>query len=803
VSIVQELRYATRSLAKSPGFTLITIGILTLGIGANATIFTLLDHLLLQPPPGIGEPDSLVRASRFSKDRPSEWWSYPDYAFFRDRSRAFQGLAAYSPVPLVLQASTRDQPIRAKASLVSTNFFQVLAVRPTGRGFLEEEAGVPGEQAVAVLSHGFWKRAFAGSEEAVGSALRLNGHPFTIVGVAPPEFRGVSPVEEAPDLWVPLTVRPMLMPETGSGWFDRVEGREVTWLQVLGRLRPGVPFSSAQLEMEALARDFSREYSAFAREGQGILLSRSFQLRADEYDQISRLGALLMAVVALVLLIASANVAILLLARAAARRKDFGIRLSLGASRGRIARQLLTEGFVLAVAGAAGGYLIARWSVGLTARLLPFTFAFPFSPNIRVLAFTIGVAAASAVLSAVAPALRAARTDVSSMIKTGDPGSGRTRLLEALVAIQISLSILLITGAALFLRSFRAAEEVDLGFETEGRLLVSVDLSQHGYGEEELSRFVDQVLGRLSALPGVRAASTTLFAPFGGMWGAEVAGAEGQKIGASLNAIGPGYFEAMGIPLLAGEGFTLRDRSGAPRVAIVNQAAAEKLWPGENPLGRVIDLGKDARTVVGVARNARYHELGESPVPHVYLPTLQAHPKEVMFLIRTGTDPWAVAGSAEREIQSIAPQVAIAGAETLEGAVDRVLGRYRTSATLVTLFALVALGLSAAGLYGVMSYLVIQRKRAIGVQMALGATAQRIVRSVLARSLRVTGIGIVVGLGMAWATSRSISSFLFGVSPRDPVTFLLVPLILGAVACLASSIPALRASRVDPVEVLR
>lgn len=798
MTTMRQFQQTLRSLGRSPAFTLISIAILAIGIGANATVFTLVSRLFFQPPPGVGEPDRLVRAIRYSQERPAEWWSYPDYQFFRDHSQVFQGLAAYYPAPLVLSASTGDLPVRVKTSLVSSNYFDVLGVRPSaGRGFVRDDA-----RAVAVLSHRFW-RSLSGGALPVGGVLRLNGHPFTVVGIAPPEFQSVSPAEEAPDIWVPLIARPVLIPDTGPGWLDRAEGREVTWLQVIGRLRPEASPASAQANMDIVARAFSSEHAAAARQGQGVRLSSSFQYRPEVHEQLARLSRLLLGIVALVLVIASTNVAILLLARATARRKEYGIRLSLGASRRQVASQLLAEGLALSLAGAVAGFLLAFWSADLAARLLPFDFVVDFTPDVRVLALTLGAAALAALLAAVAPALRAASMNPASLIKTGDPGAGRSRLLDGLVTLQIALSIVLVTGAVLFLRSFQAARAVELGFETEGRLLVSVDLGQHGYGDEEFQRFIDQALDRLSALAGTRRVSTTLFAPFGGMWSDEVQSGAGRKVAASLNAVGPGYFEAMGIPLLAGKGFTARDGAAAQRVAIVNQEVAGKLWPGGSPLGSTLRLGKDAFTVIGIARNAQYHDLGESPVPHVYFPTRQASQKEVIFLLEAGVDPSTLAEPAERALQAVDPEVAIAETETLEEAVGRVTGRYRVGAILVTLFALLALILAAAGLYGVMSYSVAQRKRSIGIQMALGASADRVLGLVLARGLRLTVAGAAVGLAVAWAASRLVSGFLFGIEPRDLVSFLVVPLVLGIVACLASLLPAFRAARVDPIEVLR
>jgi predicted permease len=802
---LQDLRYARRSLVQSPGFTIVAVAILILGIGANATIFTLVNGLFFKPPGGIGDPGGLVRVNAYSKDQADRWWSHPDYVFYRDGNQALAGLAAYSPGNVPMTAATGERPLRVEVSLVSANFFDVLRVRmAAGRGFLAGEGAVPGQAAVAVVSHGFFQRVLGERPEAVGSTLRLNGHPVTIVGVAPRELRSVSPVEEAPDAWVPLTMQPVLLPSE-SDWLNRVEDQEVTWLQVLGRLKPGVPREAAQASLNVLAAAFAKEFADWAPEGQGIELLPSFQYDSETRGQLARFAELLLAVVGLVLLVASANVAILLLARATARRKDFGVRVALGASRRQIVSQMLAESLLLALAGGAGGYLLAFWTADLASRAFPFDFATGFAPDGRVLGVTLAVATAAAVLFGLAPALQAARADVVSLIKRGDPGSGRSRPLEALVVVQVALSIVLVAGAAVFVRSLRAAESVDLGFATENRLLVEVDLGNHGYKEEAVAGFMGRVVERTSALPGIRRVSTLLMTPFGGSWRTSYGEDEGAQAGIelSVNGVGPGYFEAIGIPLVAGRGFGAQDRNGSPRVAIINEALAGKLWPGRSAVGQTLEWRNGPITVVGVARDAVYHQLGEDPVFYVYLPILQAGWKSFYLLAETAGDPARLIRPVEDAFHAIDPEVTILQTLTMQDVVERRLGRYRVSAILVTLFAALALTLAAVGLYGTLSYLVAQSRRAIGVRMALGAQVPRIVRSVVIRGLVLSGVGIGLGIAAAWAASRLVAGLVYGIDPRDPATFLLVPVVLVAVACLASSLPALRASRVDPVDVLK
>lgn len=805
-AFLQDVRYALRGLGKSPGFTAVAVIILTLGIGANATIFTLVEEIFFKAPAGVGEPGGIVRLHRSSQEIPEEWWSHPDYVFFREKNRSFSGLAAYSPNLVPVTAAipgAGERPLRAEASFVSASFFDVLKVRPAaGRGFLPQEGAAPGQAAVAVVSHGFWRRSLGEDPQAVGKTLRLNGHPFTVIGVAAAEFESVSPIEPAPDLWVPVTMKPVLTPSPAD-WLNREKDSEITWLQALGRLKPGTTPQAAKADMDLLSAAIAREVPESFREGHRVELLPSFQLFATARSQLEKIAGLLLAVVALVLLIASANVAILLLARATARRKDFGVRVALGANRKRIVSQLLAESLLLSLAGGLGGYLLAFWTANLASRALPFQVSVGFAPDLRVLGVTLAVATLSAVLFGLAPALQASRTDVVSFLKLGDPGSGRSRPLETLVVAQVALSIVLVAGAALFVRSLHAAESVDLGFRTENRLLVSVDLGNHGYDETSMARFVDQAVERTAHLPGVRRVSTVLNAPFGGRMRTRKDEGPLAGIAISLNAVGPGYFEAMGIPLEAGRGFTPEDRDGSPPVMIVNEALAARLSPGRDPLGQTFEIWQEPATVVGVAKNAHYHELGEAPVPHAYFPTLQTSQTRFSLLVETAGNPKALTRSVEDAIHTIDPDVTIAKVATMEEAMEKVFGRYRVSATLVTLFAAIALALAAVGLYGTLSYLVTQSRRAFGVRMALGASTRRIVRSVVTRGLILSGIGIVLGIAAAWAASRLVAGFVYGVSPEDPATFVLVAGILVAVTCLASCLPALRASRVDPVEVLK
>lgn len=808
----QDLRYGIRTLIQSPRFTLVAILILTLGIGANTTIFTLVNALFFQQPAEVAAPDQLVRVHKHIEGRPA-WWSYPDYVFYRDHSRTLAGVAAYDPDGLVVTADLgAGGRTSLTASYVSANFFDLLGTRPAaGRSFRPDEGETPGTAPVVMLSHGLWRRSFGAQQDALGATVRLNGHPFTVIGVAPAGFRGASAVETPPDVWVPITMQPVLNPGTGD-FLRRVEGETITWLQVLGRLAEGVGHEAAQEEMHALTTALGEQYAGWFREGQGVELLHHFQYRPQVRSRLLGLTRLLAAVVGLVLTIAGANVAILLLARASARRKDLGVRLAIGAGRGRIIRQLLVESLLLALAGGLGGYALAAEAAELAARTMPYTFSVSFAPDLRVLGFTLAVAVAAAVVFGVAPALQASRTDVISVLKQSDASSGRSYLRDGLVVAQVALSIVVVTGAMLFIRSLRTAESVDLGYETEHRLLIAMNLGNHGYENEDAGLVIEQALERLAALPGVKSATTTLLAPFRGSWSSTLSAAngieleEGEELETMRNAVGPAYFETMGIPLLAGHGFRAGDREGAPSVAVINEAAAATFWPGRDPLGQTITWRGDDQeptTVIGVARNVQHYELGESPLPLVYQPTMQGHRRRVNFLLHTTGDPMALSRPAQEAIHALDPDIAFSTIQTMEETVERVLGPYRVGATLVSLFGLLALVLAAAGLYGVLSYLVVQRTRTIGIQMALGASRQRVARNVVARGLRLTIFGAILGIAAAFAASTLVASFLYGISPRDPLSYLTVPLILAAVACLASWLPAQRAARIHPMQALR
>jgi predicted permease len=608
-------------------------------------------------------------------------------------------------------------------------------------------------------------------------------------------------------------MQPVLTP-TGPDWLERIEDLHIAWLQVLGRLPREASLEAAQSNMDAISAALLEEFPPpqWTQEGQGVTLSPHYQYEPSVRDSLVSLTQILMVVVGLVLLIACANVAILLLARASARRAELGIQVALGARRGRVVRQLLVESLLLTLLGGLGGYVIAFWSSDLAAKTFPFTFGIAFEPDGMVLAFTMIVAAGAALLFGTVPALLASRSDVSSLIKSRDSGANRSPLRRVLVVAQVALSTVLVIGSVQFVRSLRSAEAVDLGFETERRLLVSLNLTSHGYETSEMGPFIESVLERLEALPGVVRASTTLHTPFRGQWTGsfvpEGAESEEESERASFNAVGPGYFRTMGIPVITGRDFTKADDAMAAQVIIMSEAAARKYWPDGDWIGRTISgAGSETRrTVIGVVRDANYHELGEEPVPRIYLSALQPFMSfmgRVNFLVQTAGDPLSISGLVQNEIYTVDPDIAITSVMTMKDCVERVIGRYRVGATVVGLFGILALALAAIGLYGVLSYLVVRRTRAIGIQMALGATQSMVARSVVGEGFKLALVGIALGIPLALVAVDFIESFLYGIEPKDPTTFSVVPLVLAAVACLAAFLPARRASRVNPIDALR
>jgi predicted permease len=808
--MMQAIRVALRSLRKSPGFTALAVVILGLGLGVNATLFTLVRTLLLAPPSGITQPARLVRITRTTDSGSrSGSWAYPDYAFFRDENRTFTGIAALGGGGVVL-ANTGADAIEATVSFVSGNYFTVLGIPiAAGRPFNQGEDVTPGTVPVAVISTRFWRSHLGAYRGAVGSTVTLNGHPFTIVGVAAGAFHGLNAADGAPDMWIPIMMSPVLKPSDGGGRFRRIPGETENWIQAIGRLRPGIAGAGAEADLTSLWKRLNETFPQWQR-GTGVFLTQHFGYAPFIRDRLAATTDLLMAAAFTVLLIACANLALLLLARATARRKELGVRLALGAKRRNVVGRLLVESILLAIGGGMLGVALSIWSADVAAALLPIHVTASFRPDWAVLGFTLGLAVATALVCGAVPAWMVSRTGVVEDLRVGTPVGSRSLLRNTLVAVQVALSLALVAGAGLFVRSLLAAQQVELGFEPENRLLVGVSLGDYGYTAETGPAFIRRALERLSAIPGARTATTTTMVALGnGMWTSDftpdgVALPPGQSaVEAPTNAVGPDYFQTMGIPLVAGRDFTPRDDRSAAPVVIVNQTLARQVWGDANPVGRTLTRDRYRFTVVGVAADAKYYELGEAPEAQLYYAELQLFRPGVTFVVRGAGDAGSLTSAVRREIRSLDPNLAVTSVRTYEDVLRDAAGPYRVTASLVSMFGSLALLLAGVGLYGVLAYAVVQRTREIAVRMALGAEAHRVAARVVRRGLALAAIGIVVGTAIIWPLSRLARRFLFGVQPGDPLSLGAAALVLLAVATAASAIPARRAARVDPMEALR
>ena len=818
----QDIRYGFRVMLKSPGFTAVAVVVTALGIGANTAIFSLIDKLLWRPLP-VSAPDELVLLSAESLNPRflNTIFSYPDYADYRDLNQVFSGLIAFRDAEV--SVGSGEEAERTNGELVSGNYFEVLGVRAArGRAIQTEDDSAPGKSPVVVLSHGLWQRRFGADPGIVGKSVTLGGGSYTVIGVAPPGFNGLA-LERPTYFWVPLAMQEQLTSEK----LFAPGNRGAAWLRLMGRLKPGVSQAQAQAGLDVLARQVREANTPEAERGRPfyerrMLLEPGGNGISILRKELSKPLTLLLATVGLILLIACANVANLLLARAAARRKEIAVRLALGASRWRIVRQLVTESLLLAASGGAAGLLFAEWLAELLLTYNPYKIdlaqtTFGRTLDARVLLFTLLVSALSGLVFGLAPALQSSRPDLIPALK-GEvsalrQGARRLGPRSLLVVLQVALSVVVLVGAGLLVRSLRNLFAIDPGFKPAGVLLVPVSLPSKSYDQARGREFFRELTERLRALPGVESVSTATVTPLGGGVYTRSVTVEGytpepgQNLGVDSNEVGPGYHELMGIPLVQGRGFNEQDRAGAPPVAVINEAMARAYFPGQNPVGKRLWLGKGSKPleIVGVARDSKYHNLVESPLPHFDTPILQ-DPYAYLYVtvyVRTSGEASALLPAVRREVKALDPRLTLAGAETLSEQLGDSLAAARMAATLTTLFGLVALLLSAVGLYGAISYSVLQRTREIGIRMALGARGPDVLVLVIGKGVLLTAVGAGVGLAAALALTRLARSLLYGVSATDPATFAAITLLLSAVALLACYIPARRATKVSPTVALR
>ncbi len=808
---LQDLRYALRILIRNPAFTTVTVLSLALGIGANTTIFSFVNALLLKPP-AVADPDRLVEVWEHNTTRgtgigSSMQLSYPDFEYFRDHNRSFSAMAAFTGEPAAVVWNREGEGEMLRAAMVSDNFFSLLGVRPAlGRAFLAQEDRSGTDETVVVLSHALWKDRFGSDPAVLGQGLVLNGRRFTVIGVAPPSFTGLMAGFTA-DVWTPMPMHAAVNPG-----IDLAE-RHQHWVVGVGQLKPGMTQSDAAADLALLGQQLATTYPDANRHLAPSAMAVAL-IPSPFRGVVGGASGVLMAVVGLVLLIACANVANLLLAKAAGRRREIAIRFALGANRRRVVQQVLTESVVIAVIAGALGLIFSMWAAPLLLSMKPASLPLflNVSPDVRVLGFTLAASLMTGVAFGLAPALQQSRIDQIDGLKEGSQQSGasKSRLRSALVVAQVTACVVLLVGASLCLRSLMNARSIDPGFTIENAVTASLNVQTFGYDETRGREFYDNLLARVRTVPGVRAAALADHLPLGQimrMAGVVVPGAGTEPIGIELAIVTPGYFEAMGIPLVRGRDFTANDDPRGPAVVVINEQMAKRYWPQQNAVGEFITLaGRDNQgtraQVIGVVRTGKYQSLGESPKPYLYRPLAQEYGPNAQLIVRA-VDETTVGGSLRETVRSLDPRLALVGLETLRQHMQLPLFPAQAAGALLGLFGALALLLAVVGLYGVISYSVSQRAREIGVRIALGARHADVIRLVLSQGFRLTALGLGIGFAGALVVSRVLSSVLYGVTPTDPVSFGLVGAILMIVALVASYVPARWAMRVDPIRALR
>jgi macrolide transport system ATP-binding/permease protein len=813
--LLQDLKYGLRMLVKSPGFTLVAVLSLALGIGANTAIFSLINAVLLRPLP-VTDVVSLAAVSTTDQRNPGNLpISHLNFKDLRAQNAAFTDMGAFTFAAVNYSAGRESEQIPAQ--LVTSNYFSLLGTQPAlGRGFLPEEEAKA--TPVAVLSQGFWQRSLGSDPQIVGKTITLNRTPFTIVGVAPKNFSGTL-LGGGPSVWLPISMH--LVAQPGFDWYDTRRG---LFLFGFGRLKPGTTIEQARSNLRAVFANLERTFPVDnkGRSATAVpLLDARLNPNGEGPNLVVQLSSTLMVVVGIVLLIACINIANLLLARASKRRREVAIRLALGANRSRLISQLLTESVMLSILGGAAGLLIAYWTLDaiVAAKLpLPFPVDDTLALDARVLIFTAALAVLTGVLFGLAPALQASKADVVPVLKNElvPSGAGARGLLgflslrQILVVLQVAASLVSLIAAGLFLRDLNHAQAIDPGFETKGVLVMDFNLGREGYTPERGGVFYDQLVERVGALPGVRGAAIAQSAPLAGGISRSIfpEGADTttrDRILVQVNTVGLGYFQTIGIPIVHGRDFTRADTVTSPKVVVVNQTMAQQFWKGEEALGKRFKFFGDAdyTTVIGVARDSKYNGVAEEPLPFIYQALLQDYTPAGTLHVRSAGDAASLAAPVRREVQQLDPTLSLFDVRTLEEQVGESLQPQKMNVVLLGVFGVLALLLAAIGLYGVASYSVSQRTREIGVRMALGARPSSVLALVLGHGMILVGAGLTVGLVVAYVVSSFTQALFAGVSPHDPATFIVTAAGLGAIALLATYVPARRATRIDPLIALR
>jgi putative ABC transport system permease protein len=806
--LLQDIRYAIRTMAKSRGLTAVAVIALALGIGANTAIFSVINAVMIRPLP-FKDPDRLAMVWEHNRNRgrAQNVVNPANYKDWQDQNNVFESMAVLFDARYNL--TDVDDPEEIPAQRVTTNFFTLLGVNPAlGRAFGPEDEQ-PGRDAIVVISHGLWKRRFGGDPEVAGKTIKLNGNLFTVVGVMPPDFqffiKNGSLTGNQPELWSPIVLQPTDRKRSGR------------FMTVVARLKPGVTREQAQAEMNSIGNALEQQYPEFNK-GWGVNV---VPLREQLFGEIRTALWVLVGAVGFVLLIACANVANLLLARAASRHKEMALRTALGAGRFRIVRQLLTESVLLAVVGGVLGLLVAMWGVDLLIALSPRDLPSlrGVGLNYQVLGFTLLVSVVTGLIFGVVPALEASRPNLNEALKEGGKGAGGGtgghRVRDIFVVAEVALALVLLIGSGLMIKSFLRLQSVNPGFNPQNLLTVRLLLPGSKYGEDrQRVAFFRQALSRIESLPGVRSVGAVNFLPFSGSGAAtgftiegRPAPAPGEKPVVDSRVCDPNYFQAMGIPLISGRTFSEKEATEVSHVVIINQTLARTYFPDEDPIGRRITIEMTNEPVpsqiIGVVGDVKHAGLDVEPKATAYWPHPELAYSFMTIVARTEGDPLSLASAVQGEVKALDKDQPIADVRTMEQLLMASVARARFSTLLLSIFAGVALLLAAVGIYGVMSYSVTQRTHEIGIRMALGAQRADVMRLVVGRGMMLASIGIGIGLAAALGLTRVMASLLFAVSATDPLTFGTISLVLAGVALAANLVPARRATKVDPMVALR
>jgi predicted permease len=812
-SLIKDVRYAIRGLIKRPGFVAIAVVTLALGIGANTAIFSLVNTVLLRTLP-VDRPGEIVSVAVRGKDDSMSAFSYPNYKDFRDRNEVLSGLLVYRFAPLSLSRGGVNERIWGYE--VSGNYFDVLKVTAIkGRTFLPEEDQTPLSHPVIVLSYDAWQKRFGGDENIVGREVLINNHQFQVIGIAPEGFKGTEFVY-SPEIWMPTAM--IEWGEPGATWLDE---RGTKNFFGVGRLKTGVSASQAEASLNLLSQQLAKEYPD-TNEGQSIRLDAPGFILPDLRGAVVSFTWVMMAAVGLVLLVTCTNLAGLMLARATDRRKEIAIRLAMGANRFRLIRQLLTESVLLSLLGGVAGLLLAFWILRVLLALKPpidFPLALDVSVDWRVLLFSLGVSLAAGVLFGLAPALQATRPNLVGTLKdtAAQGGAARTRLRSVLVVGQISISLVVLIGAGLVVRSLQQLQTMNPGFDPNNALTMSFDLGLQGYDEARGQQFYKQLTERVRALPGVESAAVGSYIPLSLNYNSQNVFVEGKPAERGENAptamnatVGPDYFKTMATTIVQGREFTDQDQDNTEKIAVVNETFVRRLMPELQDSAAAVGkrfsfsgAGGPFRRIVGVAKDGKYFNIAEDPRSFVWTPVSQSYSSSGILLVRTKGNPEGLLSPVRGQIQALDSKLPVFDVNTLSMHMRLALFPARVAATVLGVFGLVALMLAAIGVYGITSYAVAQRTHEIGIRLALGAQLGDVLRLVLGHGLKLTIIGAGIGLLGAYVTTRAIASVLYGVSATDPLTFGFVSLLLIGVALFACYVPARRATKVEPLIALR